>query len=345
MPFETLLTAVGSIAVWAWIATRLGNEKPLLSYEPRRAVPWGPIGLIIALGLLSLKIVSLAAAPDVDPVEVSQFIWQAVVFSMGLLVATAVTAATLVHICRADRHDLGLPSSWAEFWSDVGIGLLTCAAAVLPVYTIKISLLYFAPEQLPHPLLRKLVENPDGALAAVVVFSAVIVAPIFEEFLYRLLLQGWLEKIDCPDPATQLPAEENDTSSIVNDAQPWPDVEAGEQDRSPYASPRWAEQYGDDTEPEVRTGPEVREGNQQEPPNRLAASGLPVGAMPIGVSAVLFALAHLGHGLDPIPLLILGVIFGYVYYRTHRLVPCVVAHMAFNALSLTQFWINLAWRS
>ncbi len=77
----------------------------------------------------------------------------------------------------------------------------------------------------------------------------------------------------------------------------------------------------------------------------LAASGLPVGAMPIGISAVLFALAHLGHGLDPIPLLILGVIFGYVYHRTHRLVPCVVAHMAFNALALAQFWINLAWRS
>ena len=69
---------------------------------------------------------------------------------------------------------------------------------------------------------------------------------------------------------------------------------------------------------------------------------MPYGVVPIVISSFLFGMAHLGHGPDPIPLFVLALILGYVYQRTHRIVPCIVLHMLFNAFSLTLVWIQIA---
>ena len=47
-----------------------------------------------------------------------------------------------------------------------------------------------------------------------------------------------------------------------------------------------------------------------------------------------FALAHWSHGLDPIPLFLLAIGLGYLYQRTHRIVPCIVLHFLLNLCSL-----------
>jgi membrane protease YdiL (CAAX protease family) len=60
--------------------------------------------------------------------------------------------------------------------------------------------------------------------------------------------------------------------------------------------------------------------------------------LPIVLSSALFALAHVGHGPDPIPLFFLALILGYIYQRTHRIVPCIVAHMLFNSLAMLVLW-------
>jgi len=38
---------------------------------------------------------------------------------------------------------------------------------------------------------------------------------------------------------------------------------------------------------------------------------------------------------DPIPLLLLAAVLGGLYYRSHRIVPAIVLHMAFNATSVS----------
>ena len=50
---------------------------------------------------------------------------------------------------------------------------------------------------------------------------------------------------------------------------------------------------------------------------------------------MLFALAHLGQGANPISLFFLAIGLGYLYQRTHRIVPCIMVHMLFNAFSMT----------
>ena len=39
-------------------------------------------------------------------------------------------------------------------------------------------------------------EKNDVAMWIVAAVSAVVVAPLFEEFFFRVLLQGWLEKME-----------------------------------------------------------------------------------------------------------------------------------------------------
>jgi membrane protease YdiL (CAAX protease family) len=57
-----------------------------------------------------------------------------------------------------------------------------------------------------------------------------------------------------------------------------------------------------------------------------------------GISSVLFALAHLNlQALGPI--LVIGVTFSFIYWRTGSLVPSMVAHAMNNALAMTLFYL------
>jgi membrane protease YdiL (CAAX protease family) len=73
-------------------------------------------------------------------------------------------------------------------------------------------------------------------------------------------------------------------------------------------------------------------------PPRFGLGGLPYGSLPILIGSLLFALAHIGYGPEPVPLFFLALILGYVYQRTHRIVPSIVAHALFNGASLFALW-------
>ena len=76
------------------------------------------------------------------------------------------------------------------------------------------------------------------------------------------------------------------------------------------------------------------------PPKRSLA-GLPYGSLPIALSSVLFALAHVGQGASPISLFFLAIGLGFLYQRTHRIVPCIIAHMLFNAFGMVQVGLSV----
>lgn len=58
------------------------------------------------------------------------------------------------------------------------------------------------------------------------------------------------------------------------------------------------------------------------------------GTAAVGLSAAAFAAAHIGQGLAPAPLLLLGVVLGFMARRTGSLVPCILLHAAFNAVGV-----------
>jgi hypothetical protein len=45
--------------------------------------------------------------------------------------------------------------------------------------------------------------------------------------------------------------------------------------------------------------------------------------------------------VDPVSLFVFALVLGTLYYRTHRIVPAIVAHMALNAFSLLMLWVWL----
>ena len=71
----------------------------------------------------------------------------------------------------------------------------------------------------------------------------------------------------------------------------------------------------------------------QQPELRGAAAWLPV-----AMSSTIFALLHYSHGPDWIPLLLLAAGMGYLYQRTHRLLPSLVVHSLLNSLSMWGLW-------
>jgi membrane protease YdiL (CAAX protease family) len=73
-------------------------------------------------------------------------------------------------------------------------------------------------------------------------------------------------------------------------------------------------------------------------PPRRSVGGLPYGWAPIILSSLLFAAAHFGYGPEPVPLFVLALVLGYCYQRTHRILPCIIAHSLFNLNSMIVLW-------
>jgi membrane protease YdiL (CAAX protease family) len=140
------------------------------------------------------------------------------------------------------------------------------------------------------------------------------VAPLCEEITFRLLLQGWLEKLEDGwlgwRTSTAVVPLKNDESRMTNEANTpaeYPTCDMRPSSLDPLA------------------------------PGRSIA-GLPHGCLPILASALAFGLAHLGYGPEPVPLFILGLVLGYVYQRTHRILPGIITHALFNLFTVIILW-------
>jgi hypothetical protein len=129
--------------------------------------------------------------------------------------------------------------------------------------------------------------------------------------VFRLLLQGWLERRE--DAWLLWQAREPVEASVDEVADNSADPPASNVDVATEST------------------------SQPEPPIRGPAN-LPHGWLPIIITAVLFGLAHTGYGPEPIPLFFLGLVLGYLYQRTHRILPCIVTHAIFNLFTVILLW-------
>lgn len=335
-PPESLLTMMG-IASFASLATLFFlfqkhiDGRPLLAYEPRIRVPWGALVAWVAIAMpLFGAIAFLIALPDpvAEPMsDESQlaFGWGNFTFMMAFLFGIA---AWIAAVYRADAFDFGLPTSGQQAVRDIGIGCLATAATLLPTYAIQLTLINALGIETKHPLVEQ-VEADQSAQTLILAFAmAVIAAPLFEEFTFRCLFQGWLEK--CEDALLGFKATERPTPAI-------------ELSESESFEPE--ELIADDptiTPAEHSLDPQFDDSlSSTSPPAAGWLPILPHGWTPVLISGVAFGMAHLGHGVAWISLILFGIVLGYVYQRTHRLLPCITAHMLFNGYSMVLLWLQL----
>lgn len=297
-------------AGWIEAVRRLVRKRPVLAYHPRRPVPWGLVDLALAAVLLmAFQVARAIVLQHGDRIDLAKGREQ--LASHGLALATFAEAiANLAGIAtalavigwrtRASCRDLGM--SGRHVLQDFGLGLVAFVMLAPPVYAIQSLLVVWFPYR--HPLTTLLEQHPGRLVLAAVFVSAVVAAPIVEEFFYRLLWQGWLQ-----DVGQRL----EDVRQLVL-GRPMSPVE------SPTASPA----------PAGLSGPAAR-----GPPSRAAE------ALAIVVSSTLFAAMHFSQGPAPIPLFLLALGLGYVYARTGRILPCIVVHVLLNGCSLVNKLMEL----
>lgn len=310
------VTAVGSLGTWAIIAQRLRQQGEVIPSEPRLSVPWTGWQVLWAFLLFyTLQFTTVLASgvkiplEDQPPEEFARLMAFSSLFS---LLAIALAAALVVVQNRAQQEDFGLSADHAQVLRDFLLGAFGFMAATLPVLGVQYVVTMLV--EYDHAVLNMLGEGATDQLWMVAMLSAVVVAPLTEEFLFRVLLQGWLERLALgkqtgitPPEQQPVPLKEDEFESELDQA-------------NPYAA----------------------SGASLFSRKKLARESVPARAVwPIWASAAIFALMHFGQGAAPIPLLLLGAMLGYVYRQTHRLVPCVVLHALFNLFSLLIFRLSV----
>jgi membrane protease YdiL (CAAX protease family) len=303
----------GSAASWIYILGRWRRYGFVLPYEPRRAAPWGPGAALLAV-VFAFFAVAAAFAPagmeqaadDPDSRAIAASI---AAFMLSQLVIVGSFFVTISIVYRATIEDFGLPRSIAEALRDVMIGIVTCFAALIPVRIVQWFLLWLIgkeDELSQHPLIETITSGGgiDIWVMLLACLSAVVVAPVCEEIAFRLLFQGWLEK--------------------------WEDgIVRIEPDGGPD---EWMIQARNTTlEDSGKPLLMLR-------PARRGVAGLPYGWLPILASSLIFGLAHAGYGPEPVPLFFFSLFLGYVFQRTNRILPCIVAHSLFNLVSMLALW-------
>lgn len=317
--FGTILLSIVACANVIYMR-RSGSVLP---YEPRRPVPWGPIGCILAMVYLLMTAMSALGGEGDGKAEPHTASTLLVAIVVQLLIVGAFLFL-IVAFTKATPRDLGLPTKGRQWVRDVCIGAAACLAALAPVLLLQEALMHMLfPNHTSsgHPLIKMLTEAPPtpGVFFLSAVF-AVVVAPVCEEITFRLLLQGWLERwedeqlgwrrITSSEPPIQLTPVSDSAGAVTLD-QP---IHAD-------ASPVVAEELS----------------FASDPPRR-GVMGLPYGWLPIMISAAAFGLAHFGYGPEPVPLFLLALVLGYLYQRTHSIIPGIVAHALFNLFSMIILW-------
>lgn len=220
--------AFGMIAAWIWAGTRLLRGRPLLAIEPfapPRTATWGP-GTLLAL--LILYVGAQVAASDayrlvvgVDLAEVSaRYVDEleernaapadakpdrakarrAATDAMHLMSWNAtfnvLFLAAFPWVFRrtsgAGLADLGVVRT--RFGEQIQVGIVAGLLATPAVYAIHALALKAFPPRL-HPVEQMLEVDFSPIMAGVSILSAAVLAPLFEETIFRGVIQGWLARV------------------------------------------------------------------------------------------------------------------------------------------------------
>ena len=210
-------------------------------------------------------------------------------------------------------------------------------------------------EDAAHPL-TKLVAAANVWILLLCFVSAVVAAPVAEEFAFRVLLQGWFQALErrwrrkMPTLRRILPRAAGPIflASLLFGAMHFRVAGPPLDERSLVAMMignvvgnlltlgfaigylRW---HVGATAADLGWAP-------RKLPRDIGLGLIAFAAIVVPIFAIQYALVALLAALkipvapDPIPLFLLAIVLGTLYFRTHRIMPSIVVHAALNATSL-----------
>jgi membrane protease YdiL (CAAX protease family) len=208
-----LITAIvaSSAVAWYYIVSRVASGLPVLAYRRRRPVPWNLLDVMLFLGSVAIA-TQLAMTIVKQRVEiVDRFdALTLFAFAIGELYGSGIGLFLVFSRHHIDFRRLRW-RRWRIRW-DLVIGLGGFAAMAVPTYMLQMWLSTLL-EPTSHPLVEMLTENGDSRGFWAAAFAAIIAAPITEEVLFRMLLQGWLESAAARIRLARPPLEPADCAS------------------------------------------------------------------------------------------------------------------------------------
>ena len=184
---------VAGLSVWATIVRRLIRRESIISFEPRSRVPWTGFDvllLVLALPMVdALVIVLTQTRLTLTSGEISFELLSAITAAHMMWSGLAIIYLEQRTGASADEIGFNLD----HLANDARVGVLAFLAAFLAVYGTENLVVTFLPAT-EHPLAKLVREQFNPALMTLAAISAVFVAPLTEELVFRVILQGWLEK-------------------------------------------------------------------------------------------------------------------------------------------------------
>jgi len=296
---------LAGILLWVLNLRRVAAGGNLIEPRDQRGIPFGFLDLILLYFFMAVgNLVPAWSICQILGIEISEIsklegndqAMYSAASAVGLF--TCVFLTLLVYRLR-----YGVISLFAGLWrrrpNDIILGLGAGVMAIPLILFFQWTITQFLDYQ--HDTLEMLADKPTLWVIGASWLSAVVVAPICEEIIFRGVLQGWLQRIG---------------RSIYDG------VLVGGWD-----STILKKDVGNLLEGE---GDENLAGNWSRRSNSY---------WPMVISSALFGLAHVGQGPAPITLFFFGLVLGYLYRKTGSLISCIVLHMMLNGF--TMFWFTL----
>lgn len=335
----------GVLASWGWMIVRLIEHRPFLPPGPiveRRPTPWGA-GTILLVMLTYFVVsyeaflqyhdatrptaphVKAPAGPDQKPAEVvakkadgpARGRFPKLSYAEMLAIQGAVNAVLLILLPAIARLtsgtrpiDLGL--TLRDGHRQLAVGLVAVFVLMPVVYTVQTASVFLLgltadqQEQFKHPIAKMLHAEFSPGIAVLALLTAVVLAPAFEELLFRGFIQSWLVK-----SLDQILRRRPTLAEITE--LPDPDLDVWEAIDEP--------------------GPPKPVPVEKTPRSRTAAGA------GIVLSSMIFAGLHADQWPAPIALFLLALGLGYIYERTGSLLAPICMHAVFNGFATLMLFL------
>lgn len=323
--FLTLLA--GCIATWTWLAVRHFRGFTVLPVDRWTPRVWGLADIVLVLVLVvggQIAALFVGRSLGIQQAEGETSLSLAALAGISNLVVVLLATIWIVVRFRVFPSHVGFTTNILK----VGFIGLIAGFAFIPIIYLGNAIVSLGMDvKYNHPLIDTVRNDSTATNFLLAVFAAALVAPITEEFLFRGLLQGWLQSIPFRSFVDTLLGR---TSSLALASEGM-----GPADASNRADSATAEVFP--------AGEKLFEDN----PFAIAMSSEPAAAKldayessvvppiwPSVVAGVLFGFAHWGYGWSFIPLSLFGFLLGLVYRATHSIWPCVLIHFMMNGTSM-----------
>jgi len=331
-----LLVFIASLICWIvlWArGRRFFGQQALVPLRSRRRPFWNAFDFIVFYGVLLVVSIPLSillhafgwmdVRPDDAAVDQPLSVAALLINAAGMLLAMLGTIGLL----RLRKPDV---LGRLGFTRQSGGMLLGVKAAVLilpPTMLLMAAVSVF--QEYSHPVLDTLKSSDTDSTRRMAVFAALffttaVVAPLVEEFWFRGLLQGGLQRLADQFSRRSSSTELNSNPAAIADegvtvlqhtTTGQLVLKDGEEPSSAERSPRADDAEGFDWTPHA--------------------------VWPMAVASLVFALMHWGQGLAPIPLFLLSMGLGYLYRQTGSLIPPITVHFLLNAFTMTATFLEM----